>query len=163
MLGRDAKGNYAVTEPQSRAQFSMWAVLAAPMILSQNIRNLSAFQLSTYLNSEVIGVGQDIRGRQGQRLAGGPLSTSGMYPIGADAAAKKGWKPPTRAELKMRGRRAGYTSRASQAPVTLQVCSSVAQPDGRVLAPTCVTMLHANYCQVLSDLILAGLSSGNGT
>jgi hypothetical protein len=77
LLGADSKGNEDVTELQSRAQFSMWAVLAAPMLLSQSVVNMSANRLETYTNTEVIGVGQDIMGRQGQRLVGGPLSGGG--------------------------------------------------------------------------------------
>lgn len=73
LLGRDSQGNYAVTELQSRAQFSMWAVMASPLLLSQNIRNLSSYQLATYLNAEVIAVSQDRMGRQGMRLVGGNL------------------------------------------------------------------------------------------
>jgi hypothetical protein len=51
-----------------------WAVLAAPMLLSQSIVNMSAHRLQTYLNQEVIAVGQDILGRQGILLAGGSLA-----------------------------------------------------------------------------------------
>jgi hypothetical protein len=49
------------------------------MLLSQNVRNLTSFQLETYLNTEVIGVGQDIKGRQGMRLVGGPMSLQRSY------------------------------------------------------------------------------------
>lgn len=73
LLGYDMNGNPAVTDQQGRAQFSMWAVLAAPMLLSQNVRNLTQMQLETYLNTEVIAVGQDIMGRQAQRVLGGPM------------------------------------------------------------------------------------------
>jgi len=74
LLGRDMNGNQAVTDQQGRAQFSMWATLSAPMLLSQNVRNLTQMQLETYLNTEVIAVSQDPMGRQGQRILGGPMS-----------------------------------------------------------------------------------------
>jgi len=77
LLGRDHTGAVAVTDQQGRAQFSMWAVMAAPMLMSSNVRNLTDFQRETYLNAEVIAVGQDALGRQGQRLVGGPLSGGG--------------------------------------------------------------------------------------
>lgn len=73
LLGADSRGNEAQTEQQSRFQFTAWAVLAAPMLLSQTIVNMSANRLETYLNREVIGVGQDVMGRQGILLAGGSL------------------------------------------------------------------------------------------
>ena len=47
------------------------------MLLSQSIVNMTANRLETYTNEEVIGVGQDIWGRQGQRLVGGPISGGG--------------------------------------------------------------------------------------
>lgn len=82
LLGRDMNGNVAVTDQQGRFQFSMWALLMAPMLLSSNVRNLTAFQLETYSNEEIIGVGQDIKGRQGQRLIGGAMSLSRAYKDG---------------------------------------------------------------------------------
>ena len=33
---------------QARVQMSLWAMMAAPLILSMNVRNLSAFDLETY-------------------------------------------------------------------------------------------------------------------
>ena len=77
LLGRDVNGNADVSDQQGRFQFSMWATLAAPMLLSSNVRNLTAMQLETYKNLEVIAVGQDAWGRQGQRLVGGPISGGG--------------------------------------------------------------------------------------
>jgi alpha-galactosidase len=74
LLGADENGHEAQTDQQSRFQFTAWALLAAPMILSQNIVNISPFRLETYLNEEVIAVGQDLMGRQGILLAGGKLS-----------------------------------------------------------------------------------------
>jgi hypothetical protein len=52
----------------------MWSVIAAPMLLSQNVRNLTKFRLETYLNSEVIAVSQDPLGRPGQKIWGGDLA-----------------------------------------------------------------------------------------
>jgi len=74
LLGRDNGGKEAVTDQQGRAQFTMWAIMASPLLLSQNVRNLTQFQLDTYLNKEVIAVSQDPMGRQGQKLFGGDLS-----------------------------------------------------------------------------------------
>lgn len=77
LLGKDSNGNVDVTDPQGRAQFSMWAIVAAPMLLSQNILNWTTYQIQTYTNAEVIAVGQDKLGRAGQRLAGGTFLPSG--------------------------------------------------------------------------------------
>lgn len=48
LLGEDMNGNPDVTPEQSRFQFTAWAVLAAPLLLSQNVRNLSSYRLETY-------------------------------------------------------------------------------------------------------------------
>jgi len=52
----------------------MWAIMSLPLLLSQNVRNLTQFQLDTYLNREVIAINQDLLGRQGQRLVGTNLA-----------------------------------------------------------------------------------------
>lgn len=104
-------GNYAVTDPQGRMQFSMWAVMNAPLLLSQNVRNLSTYQLQTYTNKAVLAVANDPMGRAGQRLAGGSVSLRHAYP-------KDG--------VVLRRTRRGGTAwvRDSDIPVTLQSCAS---------------------------------------
>jgi len=74
LLGYDENGTPAITEKQGRAQFTMWAIMASPLLLSQNLNILSPYQLSTYLNTEVIAINQDRLGKQGQKLVGGELS-----------------------------------------------------------------------------------------
>jgi alpha-galactosidase len=49
--------------------------MAAPLLIGSNIRNLSAWDLETYTNIEVIHVDQDPLGVQGSRIAGGPLKS----------------------------------------------------------------------------------------
>lgn len=53
---------------------SIWAVMASPLIISANIRNISSYVLETYLNPEVIAVNQDVLAIQGHRVAGDDLS-----------------------------------------------------------------------------------------
>ena len=45
----------------------MWAVLAAPLVLSLNVRALRPFTFQTFTNQEVIAVNQDPLGKQGWR------------------------------------------------------------------------------------------------
>ena len=54
----------------------MWATMASPLILSQNVVNLSDYRFATYSNPEVIAVNQDPLVRQGERIAGGDLQPS---------------------------------------------------------------------------------------
>jgi len=73
LLGQTYNGENRVTPLQSRTQFNMWSILAAPLVLSLNIRNLSTYLIETYTNVEVIAVDQDLLGKQGIRLYGGDL------------------------------------------------------------------------------------------
>jgi len=77
LIGQTYNNQLLQTELQSRAQFSMWAILAAPLLISQNIRNLSAYSLQTYSNTEVIEVNQDPLGFQGMRVCGTNLDVNG--------------------------------------------------------------------------------------
>ena len=60
------------------------------MLMSSNILNLTAFQLETYSNTEVIAVGQDMLGVAGRRLVGGPLSSGGGGNVPLTATACTG-------------------------------------------------------------------------
>jgi alpha-galactosidase len=64
-----------VTELQTRAQFSMWAVLAAPLLISGSILDMTAESLETYSNKRVIAVSQDTLGKQGVRILGADLAS----------------------------------------------------------------------------------------
>jgi hypothetical protein len=57
---------------QFRTQFSMWAMLAAPLMISDNLTKIGPSSLATAQNSEAIAVDQDPGGVQGTLL-----STSG--------------------------------------------------------------------------------------
>src|SRR2546430_2685109 len=50
---------------ENRAEFSLWAEMAAPLISGTDLRSASQATLSLYLNSDVIAVDQDSLGRQG--------------------------------------------------------------------------------------------------
>eukprot|EP00854_Cymbomonas_tetramitiformis_P015849 gene15849-18797_t len=68
--------DWYVTEEQSRAQFSMWAVMSAPLLISADVGQVSQYSLETWGNEEVIAVSQSfVRGGpyQGQRLFGEDL------------------------------------------------------------------------------------------
>ena len=74
LLGSNPKTARFLTPTQSRTQFSMWAVMAAPLLIGADPAKLSAFDLQTYTNDEVIRVSQDTLGVQGSRIWGGTLS-----------------------------------------------------------------------------------------
>jgi alpha-galactosidase len=58
-------GNGGLSVNESRAHFSIWAMLAAPLIAGNDLRNMSADTKSILTNKEVIAVNQDSLGIQG--------------------------------------------------------------------------------------------------
>lgn len=62
-------------ETEDRAHFSMWAMMAAPLLAGNDIRSMSSATKSILTNVEVIAIDQDARGVQGAPLPG---PTSGV-------------------------------------------------------------------------------------
>jgi alpha-galactosidase len=60
-------GNGTLTLTESRAHFSLWAMLAAPLISGNDLRNMSKDVLDILTNREVIAVDQDSLGIQAFR------------------------------------------------------------------------------------------------
>jgi alpha-galactosidase len=58
-------GNGGMTDAQDQAHFSMWCMLAAPLIAGNDLGAMSAATLATLTNPEAIAVDQDPQGRQG--------------------------------------------------------------------------------------------------
>lgn len=61
-------GNGGMTTPEYRAHFSLWAMLAAPLIAGNDVRSMSADTKEILENQEVIAIDQDALGRQGRRV-----------------------------------------------------------------------------------------------
>lgn len=59
-------GNGGMTNAQYRAQFSLWAMLAAPLIAGNDLAGMSAATRTILTNREVIAVDQDRLGIEGQ-------------------------------------------------------------------------------------------------
>ena len=66
--------NERITPLQSRAQFTMWCIMASPLLISGNIRNLDSFVIETYKNVDAISINQDPLGKQGIRVFGANLT-----------------------------------------------------------------------------------------
>lgn len=56
-----------MTESEDRAHFSMWCMMAAPLILGNDIRSMSAATTSIVMNKDMIAIDQDPLGVQGLR------------------------------------------------------------------------------------------------
>eukprot|EP01098_Paradermamoeba_levis_P016984 TRINITY_DN947_c0_g2_i2.p1 TRINITY_DN947_c0_g2~~TRINITY_DN947_c0_g2_i2.p1 ORF type:complete len:169 (-),score=63.67 TRINITY_DN947_c0_g2_i2:87-593(-) len=74
LIGTSTSTAAHLTQAQSRTMFSIWSVMAAPLLIGSSIVELNAFDLETYSNQEVIAVDQDPLGLQGVRIAGADLS-----------------------------------------------------------------------------------------
>jgi alpha-galactosidase len=62
-------GNGGMTDSEYRSHFSLWAILAAPLIAGNDLRNMRPEIHDILTNKEVIAVDQDALGRQGERVA----------------------------------------------------------------------------------------------
>jgi alpha-N-acetylgalactosaminidase len=59
---------YTITAAEARTQISLWSILAAPLIMSNDLRNISATAKEILQNKEIIAVDQDLLGIQGERI-----------------------------------------------------------------------------------------------
>jgi alpha-galactosidase len=57
-----------MTQNECRAQFSLWAIMAAPLILGMDLRHVNEATLKIVLNRDVIAVDQDPLGIPGRRI-----------------------------------------------------------------------------------------------
>jgi len=58
-----------LSDTEGRAHFSMWAIMAAPLITGNDLTKMSAATKATLTNKEVIAVNQDPLGKQGRVVA----------------------------------------------------------------------------------------------
>ncbi len=68
MYGQGNVGRGGCTDAEYRSHFSLWCLLAAPLMIGCDVRSLSAATRDILLNTEAIAVDQDPLGRQGWRL-----------------------------------------------------------------------------------------------
>lgn len=61
-------GNGGMTDEEYRSHFSLWAMLAAPLIAGNDVRSMTAATAAILTNKEVVAIDQDKLGRQGRRV-----------------------------------------------------------------------------------------------
>lgn len=89
-------GNGKMTADESRTNFSLWAILAAPLLAGNDLANMTPETKSILLNKDVIAVDQDPLGKEGDRayetgpqqvwakpLSGGDLAVALFNGIGS--------------------------------------------------------------------------------
>jgi alpha-galactosidase len=62
-------GNGGMTATEYRTHFSLWAIMAAPLLIGSDLRSASADTFTILKNADVIAVDQDPLGRQGTVLS----------------------------------------------------------------------------------------------
>ena len=81
-------GNGGMTATQDQSQFSLWCMLAAPLITGNDLASMSPQTLAILTNAEVIAVDQDPAGEQGIQVAGTSLRQVWCKPLGTDFNTK---------------------------------------------------------------------------
>ncbi|CAF3756226.1 unnamed protein product [Adineta steineri] len=61
-------GNYGLSPGQSRAQMALWSIMAAPLILSVDLRTINDWARDILLNKNLIAINQDPLGAMGRRI-----------------------------------------------------------------------------------------------
>ncbi|MFJ6015402.1 NPCBM/NEW2 domain-containing protein [Streptomyces sp. NPDC092952] len=75
-------GNGGMTDTEYRTHFSMWSVMAAPLLIGSDLRRASAETYEILSNREVVAVDQDPLGKQGTVLS----STDGRWVVAKEMA-----------------------------------------------------------------------------
>jgi alpha-galactosidase len=61
-------GNGGMTDTEYRSHFSLWAMMAAPLIAGNDLAHMSEATKAILMNREAIAIDQDALGRQGRRV-----------------------------------------------------------------------------------------------
>jgi alpha-galactosidase len=61
-------GNHVLSEDESRAHFSLWCMLAAPLMAGNDLSHMDPATKAILTNKEVIAIDQDPLGRQGYKI-----------------------------------------------------------------------------------------------
>ena len=92
-------GNGGMTPAEYRSHFSLWAMMAAPLIAGNDIAHMDASTRSILLNGDVIAVDQDTLGVQGHRVVKDGTSEVWTKPLANGAVAvllfNRGEQPAT--------------------------------------------------------------------
>lgn len=61
-------GNFGLSVDQARVQMAVWAILAAPLLISTDLATIRPEFKAILLNRDIIAVNQDPLGKQGMRV-----------------------------------------------------------------------------------------------
>ena len=105
-------GTGLLTVPQDRSQFSLWSMMAAPLLVSTDLRAMSPATASILTNREVIAVDQDPAGRQGVRIVNRGTRQVWLRTLADGSRALLFFNAGSRAaKLELSASRAGFAAR----------------------------------------------------
>lgn len=61
-------GNFGLSYDEAKAQFALWAIMASPLLMSNDLRQIKREFLDLLKNEKVIAVNQDPLGMMGKRI-----------------------------------------------------------------------------------------------
>jgi len=61
-------GNFGLSYEQSKVQMAIWAILAAPLLMSTDLRTIRPEYKAILQNKKIIAIDQDKLGIQGRRI-----------------------------------------------------------------------------------------------
>jgi len=74
-------GDFGLSLDEQRAQMALWAIFAAPLYMSTDLRSISSESLAILSNAEVIAVNQDAMGVQGTLVASSGSTSWWLKPL----------------------------------------------------------------------------------
>ena len=80
-------GNGGMSAQEYRTHFSLWCMLAAPLMAGNDLRHMSADSIAILTNREAIAVDQDPQGTQGTRVSGKGGAEIWVKPLAGGAQA----------------------------------------------------------------------------
>ena len=80
-------GNDCVTDDEARTQMAIWSIIASPLIMGNDVRNITKGGREILLNAEAIAVNQDRLGLQGFRISPAGATEVWARNISGDAVA----------------------------------------------------------------------------
>ena len=81
-------GRGGMTTAEDQSHFTLWCIMAAPLIAGNSLTNMPAQTLAILTNPEVIAVDQDPAGEQGIQVGGSTTNQVWCKPLGTDFSTK---------------------------------------------------------------------------
>lgn len=76
-------GNFGLSHAQQESQMALWAIMAAPLLMSNDLRDICPRSKELLQNKHIIAISQDVLGKQGYRTVkvGGEVTQSNWQPL----------------------------------------------------------------------------------